>query len=270
MSYVLFVFLLLSSAYASLEKIHIKNLDLDYVIPHGTGVMEKLSIGVSTFKAGTYPVEIFRRDKTFEITSQFVDFEWLNPLAFVHDLQKANTQKLSLDLDYKTASMTAESLIVTPKTDKEFTLNLVDFKCEGLSVHEDPLDRLKEDCLLSLKARASYLELPFEVMKSVGDELPDEETEAGLEMPASDFLLNVEKGDFYSHVRIKYLIRAYLKLWGHVQYENEGKTLAVRVDSIKFGVLPVTTLVMNTLRREINSPAVKIDPPWIRIDLGAK
>ena len=166
--------------------------------------------------------------------------------------------------------MNALVLKVTPKVDKEFTLNQVDFNCAGGSVLEDPLDRLKEDCLMRLTGRASYLELPFELMKKVGDELPDEETEEGLEMPASDFLLNVEKGEFYSHVRIKYLIRAYVKLWGEAQFENEGKTLALKVDSIKFGALPVTALVMNILRREFQGPAIKIDPPWIRIEVGEK
>jgi len=40
------------------------------------------------------------------------------------------------------------------------------------------------------------------------------------------------------------------------------------MDLIKFGILPVTSLVMDALRRQVQHPRVSINPPWIRIQLG--
>ena len=269
MSYILFAFLLICSAHASLQKIQIKNLDLSYTYPYGAGQMEKLSLGINTNKAlPTYPLEIFRREKTMEINSPFVDFEWLDPLTFVMNMQTATIEKLNMDLNFKASSVTAQTLKVALHPEKEFIFTQFSLNCQGPSTQGDPIARLKEDCLESLTAKATQMELPFEVVKSISAELPDEPTELDLDMPANDFSLSIDKGDFSSYVRIKYVFRAYLKLWGHMQYEEGGKVLAVRVDSVKFGILPVTTLVMNQLRRQVHSPKVTIDPPWIRIKIG--
>lgn len=267
MSFLIFALLLVSSAFATLEKINIQNLDVGYTYPYGTGEFEKLSLGVELV-AAKYPVEFFRRDASYEIVTPFVTFEYLNPSPFVHNVQNLTVKSLYLDLNYKNSSLKANSLHFRGASTGEVILDKVDFSCQGNSVMKDPIDRLKEDCVEKMSAKATHMNLPFEVLKSIEKELPDEETEVATEMPADDFSLTMTKGDFYSYVRIKILIRAYLKIWGHVQYEDAGKTTAIRVDTIKFGILPVTDLVMNILRREISSETVIVDPPWIRIKSG--
>ncbi|MCE9500261.1 MAG: hypothetical protein K8R21_07165, partial [Leptospira sp.] len=59
-----------------------------------------------------------------------------------------------------------------------------------------------------------------------------------------------------------------LKVAGHAQFENDGKTFAIRVDEIKFGILPITNTVLSEMQARIKDPKVKIDPPWIRITVG--
>lgn len=267
MTYFIFALLLISSAFASLEKISIQNLDIGYTYPYGSGEFEKLTLGVELIPA-KYPVEVFRRDASFEIVSPFVTFEYLNPVPFIHNVQHLKAESLNLDLNYKLSKVSAQKLHLKPESTGDIILDRVDMSCQGTSVMKDPIDRLKEDCLEKMNAKISHMELPFQVMKEIAKELPDEETEAEADMPANDFSLSMTKGDFNSYVRIKLIVRAYLRIWGHVKMEDEGKTTAIRIDNVKFGVLPVTTIVMNVLRRQIASDTVKVDPPWIRIKSG--
>jgi hypothetical protein len=267
MSYFILALLFVSSAFATLERISIQNLDVGYTYPYGTGEFEKLTLGAELVPT-KFPVEFYRRDASFEIISPFVTFEYLNPSPMIHNIQNVTVKSLYLDLNYKNSSVKANSIHLTGENTGEVILDKVDFSCSGNSVMKDPIDRLKEDCVEKMSAKATHMVLPFEVVKSIANELPDEETEIATEMPADDFSITMTKGDFYSYVRIKILIRAYLKIWGHVQYEDAGLTTAIRVDTIKFGILPVTSLVMNILRREISSESVIVDPPWIRIKSG--
>jgi hypothetical protein len=197
-----------------------------------------------------------------------VDFQWLKPIEFVHNMLSAETKKLNLKVDTGDHFARGESLKITGEKTGEFVFLKYDVSCAGPSVAEKPVERLKTDCLEKMNAAVSHMELPFQFLKDIAEQLPDIATETQGDIPANDFYLIVKKGDFSSYLRIKYVVAAYLKIWGHAQFENDGKTFAIRVDSIKYGILPVTTLVMNELRRQINHPDVTITPPWIRINLG--
>lgn len=269
MSYFLIFLITMTSVYASLEKIQIKNLNFTYALPYGSGDVEKVSVGAS-LKKENYPVEIRRADSSFEISSRFVDFQWLNPPPFVHNISKGKATGLNLKIDQRQHFLNAADLQFTGEKTGEFVFNNLNIVCQGSSLKSVPIERLKIDCLESLQGSISHLELPFEFITSIAAQLPDEPTETEDNIPSNDFAIKIEQGDFFSYLRIKYIVRAYLRFWGHAQFENEGKTLAIRMDEIKYGVLPVTTLVMNELRRQIRNPNVTVTPPWIRIKLGEK
>jgi hypothetical protein len=268
-SYLLLIILFVTPAFAGLDKIQIKNLDFNYIYPQGKGVVEKVTLGIASKQQGlSYPVEVYRRDNSFEVLSTFIDFEWHNPIAFFHNLKSASTEKLHLKIDKKDHFLRGEELKATGEKTGDFIFGNFDFTCSGPSLELKLVERLKEDCLEKMQATVSHMELPFKFLTEIASQLPDIATETDDNIPANDFFLSVLKGDFHSYLRIKYLVKAYLKIWGHGQYENNKKTFAIRVDSIKFGVMPVTTLVMTVLRSQINHPRITINPPWIRIQLG--
>jgi hypothetical protein len=134
----------------------------------------------------------------------------------------------------------------------------------------DPAERIKSDCLENMEATIAHIELPLPFVLAIASELPDVSSENQNDIPANDFSLSISQGAFYSHLKIKLGVRAYLKLWGHAQFEQQGKVLAIRMDTIRFGILPVTDLVMGLLSRQIQNPKVTVTPPWIRIQLGQK
>lgn len=267
MSYFLLLFIFINTAFAGLDKLQIKNLDFDYQIPYGKGEVEKISIGIN-LKNQIYPVEVFRRDESFDLLSPFIDFQWEKPIPFFHNLKNASTRKLNLKVDNKEHYLKGESLKFAGEKTGDFILGKFDLACFGSSAALKPIDRVKDDCLEKMEATVNHMELPFKFLTEISSQLPDVVTETEGNIPANDFALSVLKGDFYSYFRIKYIVKAYLKIWGHGQYENNKETFAIRVDSIKFGLLPVTTLVMLVLQNQIQHPRISINPPWIRIHLG--
>lgn len=269
MSYFLLLLIFVSTAFAALDRIQIKSLNLDYTLPMGSGDVEKVSVGVSLQKKA-YPVEVRREENSFDVFSQFVDFKWLNPTPFVHNIQKGSIQGLYFKIDRQDHSLFGEDLHFKGEKSGEFLFQKYELKCQGSSLATHPINRLKTDCLEKMQGTISHMELPFEFLNTIASQLPDIPTETDGDIPANDFLLNIKQGEFFSYLRIKYIVRAYLKFWGHVQFENEGSTLAIRMDQIKYGALPVTTLVMNELRRQISHPNISVNPPWIKIQLGNK
>ena len=265
------VFTLVSAtSHADLEKILVQNLDLDYTAPVGKGEFEKLNFSVSLKDEHKYPVEIYRRDDTFDVVSHFIEFQWKNPLAFIHNLKEAKIEKLNLKLDRGQHYLKGNKTSFVSPRDIQFLFHRYDIECKGASQDPDPLIRLMYDCRDKMRVSIDYTDIPTDLFRALSEELPAYEEDPTMQIPASDLLLNIDQGDLYSSVRVKYIIRAYLRIWGFAQNENDGKTLAIRIDQIKFGIVPVTNLVMDLLRRQVNHPNVTINPPWIRIKLGNK
>jgi hypothetical protein len=267
MSYFLLIVLFIFPAFAGLEKIQLKNLDLHYLNPEGSGTVEQLNIGIGLpTKKENYPVSIFRKEGSFEIVSAFAHFEWLHPIAFIHDLQSLETQKLNLDILPSGHRLKAENLKFHSSKQNEFLFEDFTVTCRGQSLEKNVFSKLKEDCLNEMDVMIRHMDIPSQFLKTIAEQLP--EAPADSDFPANDFYASVAKGNFFSFVRIKFVIPAYLKIWGYSQFEDHGKTIAIRVDEVKYGVLPVTAIVMNELKRLVTHPKVTINPPWVRIKLG--
>lgn len=257
------------SSFAGLQKLDVKNLNLNYSNPYGQGDFEKINVGVS-LKEATYSAEIFRRDNSFEIISPFANFEWHEPIRFIHNIQKLSTSNFNLSMGKLKHELEGTSLTFVEEKGRELSFEQFKINCQGGSSAKEVVDRLKADCREKMEATISHMLLPFDFITIIADQLPEVPAETDQDLPAHDFYLNMAKGDFYSFVRVKYVVKAYLRVWGHMDFEDEGKTLAIKVSSIKYGVLPVTTLVMGELARRLKHPRIEITPPWIRIKLGNK
>jgi len=269
MSYFLFLLISLSTAYAGLERMKVSGLNLNYIYPEGTGEIEKLTIGAGvSFRQKSYPLAIYRREDSFDVVSEIMDIQWIHPFAFAHNLKAASVEQLNLKIDRGEHKLEANSFKFTGEQTGEFIFDNSHVTCQGSSTEKNPISRMKSDCLEKMEAVVEHMDLPFNILKSIADQLPENVPDE-VNLPANDFSLLINKGDFFSYVRIKLIVKAYLRVWGHSQFEDQGKTLAIRLDQVKYGVIPVTTIVMNELSRHLKHPNVRISPPWIRIKLGS-
>ncbi len=269
MSTLLLSFLLILPAFSVIEKIQVKNLDLDYLTPNGSGTFEKLNIGMGlppTLQGDTYPVSVYWREKSFLVMSPFADFEWLNPYNFIHAFKSLGTEKFNLDIGKKEHELTTVKLKFVSEKNDEFVFEDLSIKCAGENKEESLILKIKEDCTNQMQVVIKHMQIPGQFLKTIAEKLP--EAPAETEFPANDFYLDLSQGHFYSYVKIKFVLPAYLKIWGFAQFEDSGKTIAIKVDEIRYGLIPVTSIVMTELKKLIKNPRVTIDPPWVRIKIG--
>lgn len=250
-------------ALAGLEKVSLKNLDLDYKAPYGQGQVERVGIGMG-LKSTPYPVEVTRTEDSFELTTPYVDFTWKHPLKLVYEIEGLFTRKANLSIGTKIHSVNVEEVQLTTKDNNLYKAELIEGECKGEAVGSFD-KRLLEDCRKSMDIKIKRVDVPesfilARLMRNLITPVTKE-----LDIPGHNLILSVKEGKYALQVYIKYWMTAGLRAWGQVNYENNYETIAIRVDQVKFGYIPVTNLVMNKLKEIITSPEVTVDPPWIRI-----
>jgi hypothetical protein len=255
----LIVLLLISfNVHAGLRHLGVKNLSLEYTSPKGVGTVDKIEIGLS--KSVNHALEVEKIGETLVAKTPMLDFTWINPWKFLMDAEKLTLNSMNLsagngvhDLSIAQGKMTMEG---------EFVIRNATVHCEGTSELPDLENQMMEDCRDNLKAEADRFDVPLDgLLIDVLARLPQPEEE----QPLKNFTLSVKDGDFYMYFLASYVVKAGLRTWGAVHFEDELKTVVIRVDLIKFGILPVTSIVMKELKERIKDPRIEIDPPLIRI-----
>jgi hypothetical protein len=265
-----FLFLLCFFAFnaqAEFRKLKIQNLDFDYLAPHGTGMLDKISIGMA-LQPVPYPIEIKRSENAFELISTYLDFTWNDPWSFIFESEKALVKKTSLDLGSSHVhQLESEYLMLKPKGRGEYITKGLKGNCEGNTVGSFKI-RLMEDCRNQLDLNILRTDFPSDFfLFRLLDNLPRFPGSGNAGYTGDNFVLKVRKGDYNLQLKMKYWLYLTFKATGHVQFENNYKIIAIRLDRVRFGYLNVTTIVMNKLKEILKYPNVKFDPPWIRINL---
>jgi hypothetical protein len=269
MPFLLFLLISMSSLFAGVEKISLKNLDLDYESGVGQGVLDKFSIGIGMSSLhGQQELLIFKRENSFELTVGAIDLEWIRPISFVYEIKKLETKNLNLEVQKTFHELSAEQFNFTSGQDAFYSLDNFHLLCQGDSKDENLIFKIQKDCLNKLELSVKKIEIPFDFFKTLASELPDVGAET--DFPANDFYLSVAEGNIYSSLRIKLIFSTSIQFWGMTQIEDQGQTLAIRVSEIRYGPVPVTDLVMKVLASQVSHDRLKIDPPWIRIKIGLK
>jgi hypothetical protein len=252
-----------SSSWAGLEKLTVENLDLHYVTPSGKGMVDKVGIGMSLTPV-PYPIEIRKTESRFELTSPYVDFTWVHPLKFIYDLEEISTKKMTASLGTKRHFVESEYALVKTKGNDVYEAHRLNAFCEG-GTRGDFDTRLLEDCVRRMEVTIKRIEVPDDFILNRILKGLTLATEEQLDRAGDNFSLKVVNGDFGFEMFIKNGFYAGLRANGLMQFEDDYKILAIRIDQIKFGYLPITSIVMKKLKEIVKNPDVTINPPWIRI-----
>jgi len=253
-------FFLISSAHARLEKLDITDLFLNYANQYGEGHFKKLNIGIKS-QTPTYPIEISKLPDSFLIDTPFISLEWLEPLDFLHNAQEIHAEALHLNLGKTNHSAAGESLSIKTERGSRFKLEKFTLSCSGQSELNDVLERMKEDCFQNAQLKTKKIDLPFGF-----DSFLKQLTENASSIDTSNVLLKINQQKFNLSMSVRYVISSTLRANGKIELQDEDKTLAIRLDSAKFGFIPVTAIIFSELRRN-ESANLKIDPPWIKVRL---
>jgi hypothetical protein len=264
----LFTFCLsFQTVFAGLDRMILENLNANYEKPYGRGEIDKVNIGFSAQNLAPYQVEIFRKEKTFEIKSTFVDMIWNDPWSIVHDVENFSVTKANASFGKKDHSVDSERVTVAPPGLGTFELETIKLSCQGTSTDEKLENRLMDDCRKKLELTVSKLEIPIDFfMSQIVADYPQEPLSLK-DRPADNFNLTVNEGDFSFLVYTRVVFYAGLRAWGNISYENNRKTIIIRIDQIKFGYVSITPIVMRELARRIKHPNVIVSGNYIIINL---
>lgn len=247
-----------TQAFAGLRHLGVKNMSLEYTSPKGVGSVEKLDIGLS--KTLNHPVEVLRVEDTFVVKTPMLDFHWIEPWKFLLDVEKLSLNQANVWAGKGKHEFSVANAKVTFKG--EFALRNATGLCEGTSEERDLELQVLEDCREKMIFEADRLDVPLDfVLVDVLARLPMPEEEE----PLKNLTFRMNHGDFYMYFYPSNIFKAGLRTWGALHYEDEMKTMVVRVDLIKFGVIPVTGIVMKELQSRIKDPRIEIRPPFIRV-----
>lgn len=251
------------NVFAGLEKISLVNLDVQYAKPNGKATADKVGIGIS-LAPEIVDIDITRTENSFELVSPYFDFTWLNPIALVHNMESLTAKKINANLGGTTHTVEADAVFFSPEKGGNYLASGVQGSCLGSTV-SGPLEmRLLMDCIEKTNLTIKKIDVPIDnLFYQLLQNLPPVTPE--VDIPGDHVILNMTKGDYYFQIYIKYIVYAGLRFWGHMQMEENNSVIAIRVDQVKFGYLPVTSLVMKKLKELIKDPNITVDPPWIRI-----
>ena len=252
-------------AFAGVDSLTVKNLDLNYQRPYGSGQVEKASLGLSLHER-PYFVEVHRTEEALKLESPFFDLFWNTPIKLFHNMEQLDGKKMNLSIGKLHHSAHALHLMAAPEGQGEYKFDHLSLECQGSSLSPELQIRLMEDCREDMELVAKKVDVPTDfILVDLLSKLPKGPRE--MQAPADHLRLTTEKGDFSLVFYLKYFVYAGLRAWGHVSFTENNKIMLIRVDRIKFGFLSVTQLVMNELERRVNHPSVKVEPPYIKIEL---
>lgn len=259
MSRLLLLFSLFSvSSFAGLNQVRIQDLNVDYVSPRGSGDFVRFSIDLS-FLAQSFPLEIEKEEGSYVLRTPMADLTWSRPGEFLLGIEGLRARKVSADLGKNHHTISGEELALKLGEEGEFKLKGLKAECTGDSEDASLDRRLLEDCRERLLLSTLRAEIPGDFILH--------DIHMPLDEPLEGFYLTSHKGDAFMYFRTRIVVKAGLRAWGKIYYEENLGVAVIKVNLIRFGIIPVTSVVMNELKKRVKGPNVVVNPPYIRIKL---
>jgi hypothetical protein len=276
-SLIVFFALMSQSAFAfSVKSISLSVPELKYSANKGTGTLNSLVVNLDAQSSEDYifqtvptvlspaKIEFSREDKTFKINIGPVALAMQNINAL---LTKLNTLSLSkLDVAFgekKQHAFRIGAAELSHTSIGDFMVEDLKLNCTHKQTDMPDIQGLLDECLIKSTLQAERLEIPdmnnFWV-ESLFNVTPWFEE---LFQAFKDFEMQMAQGNFDMSLKVKGLPFARVKGEGHLKPELAAKKVTIRIDKIKFGLLPVTDLVMSQLKKKLPPENFRVEPPYI-------
>jgi hypothetical protein len=260
-----FLFLIFSElAQADLKFIEGKNLNFYYIFPQGYGEIENLKISLSKKAPGPVAFEINALRPGFSIDLPFFQLEWNGEVALLEQVKELKVKSSKIVLNKAKHEALLEEVELSHELLQKMSMRKLVAFCEGLSVAQDLGVRLVEDCFQNSKMtiKEFYLPLGRVIIGDIIQGLPDQSDEDIQAVPY-DVEWESKQGNFFLGAKVKLLVKSRVKIKGHWSVDREKKVLAVRLDEVKYGILPITDTVFKELKERLKGPKFEVKKPYI-------
>ncbi len=252
-------------ANAELKSIESKNLNFYYLHPSGFGEIEQLKINLKKqIIPGPVTFEITALRPGFSIDLPFFQLQWTGEEPILEQVKELRVKSSHIVLNTSKHEAILEEVDLVHELLKKMSIRKMNASCTGVSVSQDLEIRLLEDCLSESKLtiKEFYLPLGRVIIGEIIEGLPDQSDEDIASVP-HDVEWESKQGSFFLGAKIKLLVRSRVKVKGHWNVDQLNKELVIRLDEVKFGILPITELVFKELEDRLKDPKITVKKPFI-------
>jgi len=286
----LFLSFFASSSFSQDGHIHIKDFSGEFNSPNGSGHSLRFIFPEFRDQEGEFSFKFTKREDSLFV--QWEDNEYIveNPNSSIMTTEKMSwagfnldTAEKSIDLSFKQYQIKGQSW--------DTSMNNLSAKCLGSEGHlESIYESLMLSCFENSKMTISSahftdnsegernigsFSIPHILFTSLSslsflskEKLKEIAPQSDDEMSINNFIFTVVNNNFELSVQANIGIETTLKAEGVSTYNSNSKLLTIKVDQIKAGFFSVKDTVFDALE-EMDSPGMKIERPYIYLDLKA-
>lgn len=258
--------LLCSTAYAQVSKVNIQNFNFNYRVPAGTGTADAFSYEKNL--TPTQQVSVEKIGEVFKIVlagveNQEIDFKGAPDLML-----KAETIELgAFNLSFAERFSLSFSNALFDGADDHMNLNNFSLICDRSLAFPQVMDQVITGCIQKMDFKTGSLSTQgegFDQALMRGFDESHDEFKSSMTVKNVDFRVNGGKFDLSAEIKAQ--ISGKAKGNGTIQYDASAKKITVKISSVKFGILDVTSKVFDELKKQ-ESETVKVNKPFVYITI---
>lgn len=250
-------------AQAELKFIEGKNLNFYYVFPKGYGELEQLKIGLKE-KSSPVAFEVTALQPGFSLDLPFFQLHWTGEEKILEEVKELKVKSSHILLNKSRHEANIEEIELSHGLLEKVSMRKLSAFCQGLSVSQDLEIRLIEDCLRDseMTIEEFYLPVGRVIIGEIIQQLPDQ-TDEDIQAIPYDVEWKSKDGAFFLGAKIKLLVKSRVKIKGQWNVDHDKRVLSVRLDDVKFGIVPITDLAFKELKDRLNDPKFEVKKPYI-------
>lgn len=256
-----------------LSKIQIQLDQLSFQNNKGSGLLNNLTLETDVgFKTNTeastdkapMKVNLSRKGKTVNINTGVMNISVQNANDLLAKIDVFQLSKLNLMMGLGQHKFNVSSAYIKHQSTGEIHAAGLELECAYKDQGVLDFSKVTDQCLAKSSIHADQLEIPdmnfFFQESFIGLSL-EPETEAL--QTVKDLEMEISKGDFQLSLKVKGIPLVRIKALGNVKADINKRQATIRVDKVKLGLVGVTDIVMNQLKKTLPPENFRVDPPFI-------
>ncbi len=265
-SLLLSLLVLPSIAMAQNFKADIHNFNFNYTSPLGEGIAKSFSFESFSEKKEA-KVWVEKTSEGFLVKASGVtdgEFEIKNTPDFIASAEKINLRDFNFSFNQSMHMKLSEASFTSPES--QLNLQNLNWSCNRDSSSSEILKQVLNGCISKMTLNTSRFTSNSFATEALAEALGiHAATLAGVGL--NDLDLSIVKGSFDLSAQVKAQISGKVRGKGEVSYHSSTQEVKIKISSVKFGILNITSKVFSELKKN-ESDKLKVQQPFIILKLN--
>lgn len=257
--------ILSTSAWAQVSQVDIRNFNFTYEAPMGEGVAENFSYNLKNYTQ-SQKVKVEKLGEDFKVLLEGVENQEVTikkAPSLLSDATNIDLNTFNLLFTDRLSLTVASGNFESPE--KSVDLNNLNFSCNRDMSSTEVLDQVIQGCIQRLSFKAGGFSTSGEGIDQALFKAIDEGHDSNkAAVRIKNLNLKVTDGKFDLSADINAQISGSAKGNGSMSYDPASKIVTVKVSSIKFSILDVTSKIFDELKKQ-ESDSFKVSKPYLYI-----